>query len=296
MRPAAVIVAVLALAVSAFDPAAALGQGATVQSGKIKLPDGELYYEMQGSGPAVVLLHGGLLNLRMWDEQFNVLATRFRVVRYDARGHGRSSGIAGDFSNYRDLHALLTALGIRKATLVGLSLGGRTAIDFALTYPDMVEALVAVSPGISGWDFSKDAALAKYDAELNKAAEAGNVDAVVEWFLREWTDGPSRKPQEVDPKVRERVRAMARANVENNGRGRLEEVNAVPRVGEIRVPTLAVLGQLDMPSIHGIVDLIAAKVPGARTRVIPGAAHMVNMEKPAEFNRVLLEFLATPRR
>jgi len=268
------------------------GPPAGVKTGKVAVPGGELYYEMQGSGPSIVLLHGGLLDTRMWDEQFGVLAKRFRVVRYDARGHGRSSRVDGDFSNYRDLYALMTGLGIAKATLVGLSLGGRTAIDFALVHPDMAEALVLVSPGISGWDFTKDRVLTENDAALDKAAMAKDLDLCVEWFQRSWTDGPTRKPADVDKAVRERVRAMARANIDRNGRGRLEEVNAVPRLAEIRVPTLAVLGDLDMASIHDIVDLIAAKIPGARKVVIGGAAHMVNMEKPAEFNRVLLDFLA----
>ena len=296
MRSAMVVVTALTLAVLAFDPAPApaeAGQGATVQSGKVKVPDGELYYEVQGSGPTVVLLHGGLLDSRMWDDQFGVLAGRFRVVRYDARGHGRSSRITGDYCNYRDLHALLTALGIRKTTLVGLSLGGRTAIDFALVHPEMVEALVAVSTGISGWDFTKDTVLGEHQVGLQKAVEAKDLDLCVEWFQRSWTDGPKRKPADVDPAVRERVRAMARANIGGNSRGTVEEVNAVPRVGEIRVPMLAVLGDLDMASIHGIFDLITTKVPGVRKAVIAGAAHMVNMEKPTEFNRVLLNFLTT---
>ncbi len=281
-----------ALMLAAWAFGVAGGSATVVQSGKVKVPGGELYYEAQGARRTVVLLHGGLLDCRMWDDQFDVLAERFHVVRYDARGHGRSSRIAGDFSRYKDLHALLTALGIRKATLVGLSAGGRAAIDFAIVHPDMVDALVVVSPGISGWAFN-DPVLQEHQAELGKAAAAGDWDAATEWFLRSWTDGPKRKPTDVDPGVRERVRAMARANIGTNGPGRVEEVNAVPRLGELRVPTLAVLGDLDMADIHDIVDLIAAKVPGARRIVIPGVAHMVNMEKPAEFNRLLLDFLRT---
>jgi 3-oxoadipate enol-lactonase len=107
-----------------------------------------------------------------------------------------------------------------------------------------------VSSGVSGWDFSKDAVLAEHQTGLRQAAQGRDLDGIVEWFQRSWTDGPARTPGDVDPAVRERVRVMARANVGRNSPGNYEEVNAVPRIGEIHVPMLAILGELDMPSIR----------------------------------------------
>ena len=144
-------------------------------SGMVKVEGGELYYEMAGKGPVVVLLHAGLLDSRMWDGQFELLAKNYRVVRYDARGHGKSSVPNGKFAHYKDLNALLNGLGIKKATLVGLSLGGRTAIDFALAYPHMVETLVAVSPGVSGADF-KDPIIMEHMKESQAAIKAQDWD------------------------------------------------------------------------------------------------------------------------
>jgi pimeloyl-ACP methyl ester carboxylesterase len=258
----------------------------------VKVDGGELYYEMKGEGRTVVLLHGGLLDRRMWDGQFELLAKQYRVIRCDARGHGLSSVPVGDFAHYSDLHQLVSALGISRATFVGLSLGARTAIDFALAYPAMVEALVAVAPGISGWEF-KDPVLMKNQQSMGKAIEANDDAMFVEWFIRSWTDGPKRTPEQVDVKLRDNVRTMARETFAKRPRaqGKIIEVGAASRVGELRVPVLAIVGNLDMSDIRDIVDLLVEKVPGAKKVVISGAAHMVNMEKPEEFNRVLLDFL-----
>lgn len=189
-------------------PASAAGEGSELVTGKVKVDSGELYYEAKGKGRAVVLLHGGLLDRRMWDGQFELLAKQYRVIRYDARGHGLSSAVSGDFAHYEDLHKLLVALGESRASLIGLSLGARTAIDFALTYPHMVDALVAVAPGMSGWEF-KDPMLLKNQESMGAAIKAKDDAMFVEWFIRSWTDGPKRTPEQVDPKVREKVRMMA---------------------------------------------------------------------------------------
>jgi 3-oxoadipate enol-lactonase len=275
-----------------IDQPLAGGGKSEVASGRVRVDGGELYYEMKGEGRTVVLLHGGLLDRRMWDGQFELLAKQYRVIRYDARGHGLSSVPTGDFAHYEDLHKLVSALGISRATFVGLSLGARTAIDFALADPEMVEALVAVAPGMSGWEF-KDPVLMKNQESIRKAIEANDDAMFVEWFIRSWTDGPKRAPEQVDAKVREKVRTMARETFSRRAgaQGKIIEVGATGRVGELRVPVLAIVGDLDMSDIHGIVDLLVAKVPGAKKLVIPGVAHMVNLEKPAEFNKALLDFL-----
>jgi pimeloyl-ACP methyl ester carboxylesterase len=278
--------------VAALAAAARAGAGEAAETGLVKVHGGELYHEAKGAGPAVVLLHAGLLDGRMWDEQFELLSKQYRVIRFDARGHGRSSVPAGDYANYEDLHELLVALGVPHATLVGLSLGARTAIDFALAYPAMADAVVAAAPGLSGWNFD-DPVLAEHERGARAAAAAGDRAAVVEWFQRSWTDGPKRTPQQVDPAVRERVRAMAVETLTKleAGRGELKEMGAASRLGDLRVPLLAIVGDLDMSDIHEIVAELVAKVPGARKVVIAGAGHMVNLERPAEFDRALTEFL-----
>ena len=155
-------------------------------------------------------------------------------------------------------------------------------------------ALVLVGPGLSGYDFASEE-VAKYVEELTAAFDADDFSAVTETFARWWCDGPQRTPDQVDPTVRRHVLDMLAGSSQRWRHYSLEqnlEPPAMPRLAGIRAPTLVVLGSLDVPVIHDVADLIVREVPAARRVTIPGAAHMVNMEKPEEFNSVVLEFLS----
>lgn len=193
----------------------------TVTATTVPVEAGELFCESAGEGPPVVLLHGGMLDLNMWNEQFSWLAgLGYRVIRYDARGHGRSSTVAGDYANHDDLHALLTRLDVPCATLVGLSLGARTALDTAIAHPESVSALVLASPGVSGRPFA-DPYVAHHTAQQMAAAgdPDGGAQRFVEHFLRMWVDGPYREPSQVSRTLRERMHASASANVMRHAAG-----------------------------------------------------------------------------
>jgi pimeloyl-ACP methyl ester carboxylesterase len=262
-----------------------------VETGFAKFGQSEIYYEVAGSSePTVVLIHGGLLDCRMWDDQFEILSRDHRVVRYDASAHGQSALPPDAYWDHEDLRGLLDHLAIDRAVLVGLSLGGRIAIDFALEDPQRVEAVVAVSSGLGGYRFTSEDYLKERDAMV-AAWKAGDFENVVEAFQRSWTDGPYRMPEEVDPLVRERVRAMARNRIESAMEGRRLKQPAIDRLSELEVPMLVVVGELDVPGILEIADMLAVANRNAELVVVPGAAHMVNMEKPEEFNRLLLDYL-----
>ncbi|MET9570095.1 alpha/beta hydrolase [Streptomyces virginiae] len=260
---------------------------------------GELFCESAGEGPTVVLLHGGMLDLNMWDEQFAWLAgLGYRVIRYDARGHGRSSTVAGDYANHDDLHALLTHLDVPRATLVGLSLGARTAVDTAIAHPESVSALVLASPGVSGRPFA-DPYVAHHTAQQMAAMgdPDGGAQRFVEHFLRMWVDGPYREPSQVSRKLRERLRASASANVVRHARGlgagRPREVGAADRLASIGVPTLVLDGELDSSDVSSNAQAITQTVPDARHQRFTSAAHMVNLESTALFNHAVTSFLAS---
>jgi len=268
---------------------------AHTESGYVELGQSRIYYEISGDGPPVVLIHGGLLNLHMWDPQMDAFTARYRVLRYDASSHGRSITPPDAYFDHEDLDGLLTHLGVNRAVLVGLSMGGRIAIDFALEHPDRVEALVLVGSGLSGFRFDSPE-VQEARPEAIEAWGAGDWDRVTEIFQRQWTDGPHRSPEEVDPEVRETVRAMIRSTLERAAEGQVTEGRtmdppAIDRLDELDVPTLVIVGELDMPDIHDIADLVLAANPNAELVEIDGVAHMVNLEKPEEFNRVVLDFL-----
>jgi 3-oxoadipate enol-lactonase len=252
-----------------------------------------LYYEIAGEGHPLVLIHGGLVNSGLWDDQFEVFAGGYRTLRYDVRGYGQSKPPTSYYSNYGDLRDLLDFLDIERAYVLGLSMGGEIGIDFTLTYPDRVAALIPVAAGLSGYQATTRSAVRD---ELNAAYERGDKERAVELSLQVWTDGPHRAPDQVDPDVRERLRAMTAHTFDlpdvEQWLQRLEPP-AIDRLAEIHVPTLFVVGDQDVADIQKIGDLVVASVPGARRAVIPGTAHHLNMEQPVEFNRIVLSFLSS---
>lgn len=251
---------------------------------------GQLHYEVAGAGRPVVFLHGGFLTHEMWDEQFALLAKTHRVVRYDARGHGQSSGATTDYRPYEDLRQLLDFLDIDSATLVGNSLGGRISVDFALTYPERTAALLTVAGGVSGMQI-RDPVIIELTQQL------GTVESIadgVEIFLRMWVDGPRRAPDQVDAKVRESCGRMAtetatRHNVMATFQF-MREVHAIDKLDQLTPPVLATIGDADSADVEDIAEQLGKR---GRKKVIRGAGHMINLEQPEIFNRILLEFLNT---
>ncbi len=254
-----------------------------------------LYYESVGRGHPLVLMHAGLSDSRMWDDQISAFAQHFRVIRFDTRGFGKSDMPTGAFSARADLDALLNFLGVDKAYLIGLSMGGGIAVDFTLEYPQRVEALVAASSGPSGLNWETEQ-LARYRSEMNSAYQHGNIGRAVELALGMWVDGPNRTSDQVDPEVRRRIGEMMSdyfSRGRRQGRPLPLEPPAIPRLAKIHVPTLVVVGNLDILPLREAANVLASRIPGARQVVIHNAAHMLNMEWPSEFNRIVLDFLDT---
>ena len=263
-----------------------------VETGFATVNGATLYYEAAGTGRSLVLLHGGLVDCRMWDDQFSEFAEHYRVVRYDMRGHGKSDFPDAPYSFSEDLYGLLQFLGIEKTALMGLSHGGRVAIDFTLQHPEMVDALIPVSAGLSGFQFADNPAL----AEAMAALEAGDHDKAAEAFTRTWVDGPNRQPDQVNSRVRERVKAMvldglAHAQPETAPQVRELTPPAIARLKEIQVPTLIIVGDQDVLDILVIVDLLQKHIPHAETLLLQRPAHMVPMEQPERVNQAVLDFL-----
>lgn len=266
---------------------------AQVTTGFVPVDGGRLFYEDTGDGPAVILIHGGFLDHRMWDGQVPVLAPGHRVIRYDVRFHGQSTGDTVPFSDIEDLAGLMDALGVEEAAIVGLSMGGQIAMDFALEHPARASSLVLVGPGLSGFAFDSPEIVA-YAEELTAAARRDDFEAMIEVFTRYWCDGPYRTPDEVDPAVRGKILEMLAGSRERWMQNRFIQGANSPgadRVSAIDVPTLVVLGLADMPDIHEVVAHLMNGMPAAERVDIAGVAHMVNMEAAARFNEVLVEFL-----
>ena len=260
-----------------------------------------LYYEVAGQGHSLVLIHGGFADRRLWNDQFNVFAQHYKVIHYDVRGFGDSALIKAEdkpYSNYQDLYSLLQYLNIEKTYLLGLSLGGGIAIDFTLEHPEMVDALIPVATGLGGFDFEewiKGHPIKATFAEMEEAFHNHDLSRAAELSLQAWTDGPARTSDKVNAAVRERVRAMTLHNWERPDDESTQpqelEPPAILRISEISIPTLIIVGDQDIPAILTIADILEAKIKEAKKVIISDTAHHLNMEKPAEFNQTVLDFL-----
>jgi pimeloyl-ACP methyl ester carboxylesterase len=243
-----------------------------------------LWYEEAGDGPAVVLVHGGLGDARLWDEQFGPFSERFRTVRYDQRFYGRSDRPGAPYSLADDLIGLLDALEIERAALVGLSIGGRVATDATLLAPERVWALVAVAAGLSGHGI--DPYTPEQDAEFEAAMERGDLERAAEIDLAVWA------PLGADDRMRTLLIENAAADSPPEGAEPSPPLDTVNRLGEIRVPTLVVTGDRDVPEMDEIGDLLERGISGAR-RVRLDSDHYLPLREPAAFNAVVLEFLGS---
>ena len=258
--------------------------------GTAEVNGASFHFELAGEGRPLVLLHAGICDGRMWDGQFDALAAQRKVLRYDRRGFGRTTQGTDAFSHVGDLTGLLEHLGLGRVTLVGCSQGAKIALDLALTRPELVDSLVLVAPSVSGYTY-RAAPPPQYE-EIERAEASGDVERVNELELQVWVDGPRRAPGEVDRGVRALVREMNLvALCATTGEELPSGVSAAGRLGEVQAPALVLVGDLDTPRTLEAADALARGVPGARLAVIEGTAHLPNMERPEEFNRLVLEFL-----
>jgi pimeloyl-ACP methyl ester carboxylesterase len=267
--------------------AASAQSAAQPASGFAEVNGTKLSYEARGKGPAVVLIHGGLVDGRLWDEQMGPLSKHFRVVRYDLRGYGRSAAPTEPFSHLEDLRGLLDFLKIEKATLVGLSLGGIIAADFALEHTGRVERLVLVGPGLRGdkQPPPKDAAAAV--EAMSRGAEAF-ADASMQRELYAAVRPGSDAHTLLRRMLLDNFKALPALRP---GFLKYPDTPTAERLADIRVPTLVLIGSRDGRNLLNIADTLASNIRGARKVTIDGSSHHPPIEKPKEFNRALLDFL-----
>lgn len=254
----------------------------------------DLWHEEAGEGRTILLLHAGICDAQMWERQMRTLAPGGRVVRCDLPGFGRTPMPSEDYTDAAAVIELLEAEGLAPAVLIGASMGGEVALDVTLARPDLVAGLVLVGSGHPEQVWSEETE--RYGSREEDLAAAGDIDAIVELNLRFWVDGPTRSHAEVDPTLRAFVGDMQRdALVMQLAEPDVEGGALVPdpadRLAEIAVPTLVLVGDLDIPEMREGAARLAADIPGARAATIAGASHLPNLERPEEFDALVLEFL-----
>ncbi len=249
----------------------------------------EINYVIEGEGPVVTLSHSLACNLSMWNEQAQALRARYRVLRFDTRGHGQTSAPRGPYSLDQlagDLHGLLQGLGIERTHFVGLSMGGMIGQVFALAHPAMVESLV-----LCDTTSRYPAAAAPTWEERIRTVEAQGMTPMVEPTLQRWFTAPFRARHR---DVMERVATMIRQTPPAGYIGcchALPKIDVTDRLKELHCPALVVVGEDDPGTPVDMAREIHAALPGAELAILRSASHLSNLEQPHEFNRVLLRFL-----
>ena len=258
-------------------------------TGTLELPGARLGYRVGGSGMPVVLVHGLALDLRMWDEQVPALTGTSTVVRYDVRGFGRSpADETTEYTHADDLWHLVDHLGLDRVALVGLSMGGRIALEASLEAPQRVRALVLLDSVLDGvpWDPDSARGMQLVGEELHR----GGLAAAREVWLRHPFFGPAQRRPEVAARLRQMV-ADYSGQIWTGRDPHGPQPKTQPLLAGLRVPTTVVVGELDVPCFQTMADVLAERIPDARKVVVPDVGHMVNMEAPSTVNEVLREAL-----
>jgi 3-oxoadipate enol-lactonase len=255
--------------------------------------NGNMYFETVGTGKPLLLLHSGIADHRMWTGQCGEFSRHFQVIMPDFRGYGKSSAPDEPFRHYEDLHALIQHLRFTSVNIAGCSLGGKVAIEMAIAYPEMVSRLVLIAPGMPGYEYRDGETLVK-DAILEGLIASGKREEVADMLVHIWVVGLKRDAETVHAAARALVREM----ILDNYASVIDKYPETPpgfdimsRLAEVRVPTLVMIGDSDLPDMQAISQLVADRIHGASRLLIPGAAHLPNLENPILFNQSVIGFL-----
>ena len=246
-----------------------------------------LYYEECGTGTeAVVLIHDGVVHSAVWDDVWPAFCRRFHTIRYDRRGFGRSPASTAWHSETDDLAAVLKQAGATRVTLVGSSHGGEISIDFTLAYPDRVKRLVLVGAVVGGFPYTEHF-ITRVGAMLEPLRK-GDVPGTLKSMANDrWVIAPGNDA------ARKKLLDLLVANPQDvtHANQVLPPKPALPRLGEIQVPTLILVGDADIPDVHAHAGAIEAGIPRATRVVIRGTGHLMYLEKPEVFATTVISFL-----
>jgi len=259
-----------------------------VDSSYINVDGGKLFYEIAGKGENIVLLHDGMVNREIWDEQFPLLAKYYRVVRYDRRGYGKSSDPQAPYSDIDDLNELFVSLNIDRAILFGMSSGGGCVIDFTLKFPGKVKSIILVGAVVGGYGYTSH--MISRGGHLKSPEAMADPAKAASYFV--WEDPYEIYSENIAAK--NKVAEILRRNIHrpfNSQYYKPPDRIAARFLSEIQVPTLVLVGEYDIPDVHSHAGVIHFGILGARREVILNSGHLIPVEQPDEFNRAAFRFL-----
>jgi pimeloyl-ACP methyl ester carboxylesterase len=260
------------------------------QEGIAEVNGTRLYYECTGSGHPLILIHGFTLDSRMWKNQFETFGKYYQVIRYDVRGFGRSDlPTVEPYSRPNDLKALLGHLDISNANILGISMGGKIAIDFALENPEMVDSLILADAALGGYQWKEfgESLASVFDIARKSGVEVGKEL----WSSLDLFKSAIEKP-DVFLALAQMLNDYSGWHFINDDPFSDLDPPSIQRLNEISVPTLIIIGEFDSTEFHSIGDILQEQISNARKVILPSVGHVTNMEAPDSFNGLVLDFLA----
>jgi 3-oxoadipate enol-lactonase len=266
-----------------------------MEPGSVKVDNSEIHFVTEGEGPAVLFIHAGVADSRMWRDQMKL--DGHRTISFDQRGFGNTRWVPGPYSNRRDALAILDHLEVDEAVMVGCSNGGEAALQLALVAPKRVAGLVLVGSAPRGWEpeggWDDDPI---WDQAVT-ASKAGDIDRVVDLDAQMWLAGPKRSLDDIDPQLLDLFQAMDRTPAETEAE-RDEHVQTLEpptndRLDEITQSALAIVGEHDHPDVLLAARYLAERLGDRDAVVLRDTAHLPSLEVPGAFNAALTGFLAS---
>ena len=264
-----------------------LCSAAQIKEGFIPVNDGKLYYQLQGTGVPVVFLHGVCLDHRMWEQQTHYFSRYFTCISIDLRGFGQSSVPVSDYSFHEDINTILDSLHINTpVTFIALSMGGKAAINFALSYPARTKALVLADAAVDGFVFKEFNLRPVVEVAKIKGVDSANL-----LFLHNSVFDVARKINSISDSVRQMVLSYSGWQWMNKNPITTLVPEAIHQLDRVNVPVLIITGEKDISDFQQIAALLHKNIKQSIKKQIKGAGHLCNMEKPDEFNRMVKRFL-----
>lgn len=268
--------------------------GNAVRTGIAEVNGTKLCYEMAGSGTPLVFIHGNGGDCRHWDDQLFTFTEHYQVIRYDIRGYGQSAlpDPAIPYSDYEDLRGLLDFLRISQAHICGLSMGSGIAVDFILAYPERCISVIHAGPWVNGYNSPATQKVFYAMGQIGPIVKEQGIRPAVDFWLDR---DPIFKNTFRNPSTSEKMRRIGYDysfwHFTHKNKRRVLQPVAAGRLAAIQAPTLVITAEYDLEACREVADLMEQKIPGAQKISIADAGHCMNMDQPAEFNRILSDFL-----
>jgi 3-oxoadipate enol-lactonase len=264
----------------------------TIRAGKL-----DVYYERTGKGDAVLLLHAGLQDHSMWDEQVKELSKQYEVITVDLPFHGKTMGTDTTLLVADMIRIVLDSLQVKKVSLAGLSMGGYSVMDFLIAYPDRVNKAILIAAGMNGYEeiHPVDSISMDWYRLFGKALEEKDTARAAKEFTKAWAEGIYRKGDSLKAPVSQYIYKKTLETLlqhKMEGWPKLQDQpRAVKSIASIKTPILIIDGDKDLPFVIANAEFMEKNIAGAKRVVMKDVAHMINLEKPAELNKLIMDFL-----